>query len=90
MTKDRINYRILRSDKEKHDYIKVFADDYANTEKALVEYFATIYDDKNIAALVPSLVVWSLHNNANKSGYTTILQDDTNLPFSLIVQIKRM
>lgn len=90
MTNPNIRYKITRSNTSITDHVNVCEDDYKNTEKELVKYFSKIYNAKILASLIPTLAYWSTNKTASIDHYTQIMKDDTNLPYTITVYVKRI
>lgn len=83
-----INYRVLRSDKDKMDIIKVKHNDRQDAIDKLTDYFKDIHPDYQ--SDLPGLSLWSLYDNTPCGYYKEILEFESPKGFHVIVQAKRI
>lgn len=82
-----VTYRIMRSDQEKHDIIKVNHNDRQDAITKLENYLQSI--DPEYKSTVQGLSLWALHNNAPCGSYKNIISFESPQRIQIIIQVKR-
>ena len=82
-----VNFRILRSDKEKHDIIKINHNDEQDAITKLETYLKDI--DKDYKETAKMLSLWALHDNAPCGKYKNVMQFESFKQIHVIIQVQR-
>lgn len=83
-----VNFRILRSDKNKFDIIKVTHNDRQDAITKLEDYFKQI--DSDYKTYIPGLSLFALYDNSPCGNYKNIMRFETHNHVEIIVQVKRI
>ena len=83
-----VNYRILRSDKDKFDIIKVNHNDRQDAINKLGTYLSAL--DPDYQSNLPGLSLWVVSDNAPCGYYKNIMHFETPNNIDIIIQVKRI